>query len=245
MTSHSSRSTRGPSPPIAQLGVEPVGDLVGEMFQWPGGVSDCGPSAQNSASHALVVRPQHDLRAGTARRSPGSPHGPCRRTCPSGLAPIAAGETSMVAPRPGRADCCSGSPRGPPPYASVRCAGSATRGGGPGSIGRAGLAAVGQGEARDVPPLRADEVLHAVLERDAVLRHHLRDLQRLPPVRVGHRRAGLRHHQRRVDRAVVGRGVAPGLVRSVVRCPRRAPRRRPGCRPPPGCRPSVVVTSVR
>ena len=48
-TSHWSRSTVGPVPPIRRLGASSSDTLLARTFQWPGGVSDFGPSAQNSA----------------------------------------------------------------------------------------------------------------------------------------------------------------------------------------------------
>src|SRR5438067_7809918 len=48
-----------------------------------------------------------------------------------------------------------------------------------------------QGKTHDATPLRADELLHAIDHRDAVLRDHVLQLERLPSVRVGHRRTWL------------------------------------------------------
>ena len=72
-----------------------------------------------------------------------------------------------------------------------------------------------QGEAADATPLRPYELLDAIDHRDAVLRGHVLQLERLPPIRVDHRRARPGDDERWIDRLVAGIGVSARLVRAV------------------------------
>ena len=47
--SHSSGSSSSPVPPIRRLNPGESTVAFASVFQWPGGVSDRGPSAQNAA----------------------------------------------------------------------------------------------------------------------------------------------------------------------------------------------------
>ena len=57
-TSHSSRSTARPVPPILNSASTESATVLASVFQWPGGVSESGPSAQNSA----ITRPKSARR---------------------------------------------------------------------------------------------------------------------------------------------------------------------------------------
>ena len=70
-------------------------------FQWPGGVSDFGPSAQNSASTRAKSPAADDVRRVRLAGHRVDRRAPCRRWCPSGLLPSAPGEMSIVAPSAG------------------------------------------------------------------------------------------------------------------------------------------------
>ena len=91
-----------------------------------------------------------------------------------------------------------------------------------------------EGERRHASPVRPDEGLDGLLQRDPVLGLHHLEFERLPPIRIVHLRARSIDDQRRVDRRVVG-GVAARLVRSVGEHRTRGSPRRCGCRTPPGC----------
>ena len=87
---------------------------------------------------------------------------------------------------------------------------------GAGIDGRPRSAPVREGKALDVAPLRPDRLLDPVRDRDAVLADHVLELERLPAVRIDEAGvAGVLDDERRVDRLVVGRRVAVGLVRAV------------------------------
>ncbi len=62
--------------------------------------------------------------------------------------------------------------------------------------------------------MRIDELLNAVVQLDAVLRDHVLDRKRLPPIRIDHRRAGCPHDEGRIDRLVLG-GVSLRLIGAV------------------------------
>ena len=71
------------------------------------------------------------------------------------------------------------------------------------------------GEGGHVSPVRANGLLNAARQDDAVLAHEVLDLERLPAVRVDDRDLRERDDERRVDRLVVDRGVPVRFVRTV------------------------------
>lgn len=60
-----------------------------------------------------------------------------------------------------------------------------------------------------------DRLLHPVLERNTVLRDHVLDLKRLPPIGIDEFGAGRADGERRVDRVIPRRGISLAFVGAV------------------------------
>ena len=193
---------RGPLPPICRFVPSASPTSLAMTFQWPGGVSDFGPSAQNSVSARHEVAVVDDIGLVRLAGDRVDRHDPSRRSCPAGCCPE----------HPAR---CRSSPCWP---ASSRLLSRIT------STAwslyvvarsrqlrrrpridrdarrhrRPGCANAGH-----VAPVRPDGLLDAVLDRDPVLGDHVLELEWLPAVGVGHRDPGASDDERLVDRRVV------------------------------------------
>ena len=125
------------------------------MFQCPGGVSDFGPSAQNSA-RTRASRRAARRRARTARRSPGSRVAVAVIACRGGCCRGRRADVDGRRRRWHRARCCIRMTWTASCLNAV-ARGVGERGGGPGSIGMPSSRRR-QREGRHVAPVRADDV---------------------------------------------------------------------------------------
>jgi len=73
-----------------------------------------------------------------------------------------------------------------------------------------------RGERPDVAPLRRHIDLDRVRDRNAVLGDLMRQRERLPLVRIIHRRTGQGDDERRIHRSVAGIGIVRGFIRAVA-----------------------------
>ena len=235
-TSHSSRSTFGPVPPIWRFGASSSPATLARTFQCPGGVSDFGPSAQNSAMHPAEVGLVHDVgRVRLARRRVQRMTGTVVRA----ERVVASGARRDVDGRRVRRVKQAAVPDDLDDLLLERRIGRWIAELGLGSrVDRDAVgAAVRQGEPRDVTPVDPDGLLHPVGHRDPVLGDHVFDLEWLPAVRVDHRRAQAWRRPAADSRACspAGRSRWPGSSRPSGRP--RGPPWRSGCRGPPASPP--------
>ncbi len=115
-------------------------------FQWPGGVSDSGPSAQNSAS-TRVKSPRSTTFGSYGAPVAGLTSRPSPSFVPSVLSPSAPGPMSIVTPSVASSSVERRITSTAPSRKAASVAGSPRSGGGPGSIG---VPASEAGRANDV-----------------------------------------------------------------------------------------------